>query len=191
VRLLAALEAGQAAGGDTRGQQSAALLVVRPSERYPEYRIRYVDLRVEDHPTPIAELARVYSIHEAGDLLEAHVRYAAEYDSLGQTDAARRERERIAATLTRTLARADADAGTLNALAWYAALGNIHLEEALVAARRAAALEPRNTGILDTLAEVYFRLGRKEEALGAIRRALAITPEDPYLKGQEQRMSGP
>jgi uncharacterized Ntn-hydrolase superfamily protein len=190
-RLLAALHAGQAAGGDIRGQQSAALLVVRPSERYPEYRLRYVDLRVEDHPSPIVELERVYRIHEAGDLLEAHVRYAAIYDSLGLSAAALRERERIASTLARTLARPDADAGTLNALAWYCALGNIHLEDALAAAQRAAALEPENTGILDTLAEVYFRMGRRGDALGTIRRALAIAPEDAYLKKQEERMSGP
>jgi uncharacterized Ntn-hydrolase superfamily protein len=53
-RLLAALEAGQAAGGDKRGQESAALLVVRAEGGYGQYTDRAVDIRVEDHPRPIA-----------------------------------------------------------------------------------------------------------------------------------------
>jgi len=59
-RLLAALEAGQAAGGDRRGQQSAALLVVRAGGGYGGFNDRYIDLRVDDHPAPIRELRRVY-----------------------------------------------------------------------------------------------------------------------------------
>lgn len=55
-RLVAALEAGQAAGGDSRGKQSAALYVVR-DDPYP-----YVDLRVDDHPEPVAELRRLYEL---------------------------------------------------------------------------------------------------------------------------------
>lgn len=62
-RLLAALAAGQAQGGDSRGQQSAALLVVRPAGGYGGYNDRYIDLRVDDHPTPIDELRRLLSIH--------------------------------------------------------------------------------------------------------------------------------
>ncbi len=62
-RLLAALDAGQAAGGDSRGKQSAALLVVRERGGYGGYNDRAVDLRVEDHPEPIKELIRVYDIH--------------------------------------------------------------------------------------------------------------------------------
>jgi uncharacterized Ntn-hydrolase superfamily protein len=63
-RLLAALAAGQAAGGDRRGQQSAALLVVRESGGYGGYNDRYVDLRVDDHSTPVAELARLLKLHK-------------------------------------------------------------------------------------------------------------------------------
>lgn len=61
-RLLAALAAGQAAGGDRRGQQSAALLVVRENGGYGANDDRYVDLSVVDHPAPIAELARLYHL---------------------------------------------------------------------------------------------------------------------------------
>ena len=53
-RLIAALEAGQAAGGDKRGKQSAALLIFS-SEEYPE-----LDLRVDDHAEPLAELRRLF-----------------------------------------------------------------------------------------------------------------------------------
>ncbi len=63
-RLLAALEAGQAAGGDKRGQQSAALLVVREKGGYGGFNDRYVDLRVDDHPEPIKELKRLLSLYE-------------------------------------------------------------------------------------------------------------------------------
>lgn len=63
-RLIAALEAGQAAGGDRRGQQSAAVLVVREGWGYGGHNDRYRDLRVDDHPTPIAELRRIYKLHK-------------------------------------------------------------------------------------------------------------------------------
>jgi uncharacterized Ntn-hydrolase superfamily protein len=61
-RLLAALDAAEAAGGDTRGKQSAALLVV-PPEGEP-WR-RQVSLRVEDHPEPLPELRRLLGVHAA------------------------------------------------------------------------------------------------------------------------------
>jgi uncharacterized Ntn-hydrolase superfamily protein len=62
-RLLAALEAGQAAGGDARGQQSAALVIVRPNGGYGGRNDRWVDLRVDDHREPIAELRRLVMLH--------------------------------------------------------------------------------------------------------------------------------
>jgi uncharacterized Ntn-hydrolase superfamily protein len=62
-RLVAALDAGQAAGGDARGQQSAALLVVRERGGYGGGSDRLVDLRVDDHATPIAELGRLLALH--------------------------------------------------------------------------------------------------------------------------------
>jgi uncharacterized Ntn-hydrolase superfamily protein len=62
-RLVAALAAGQAAGGDRRGQQSAAVLVVRTAGGYAARTDRYVDLRVDDHPQPIAELQRLLKLH--------------------------------------------------------------------------------------------------------------------------------
>jgi uncharacterized Ntn-hydrolase superfamily protein len=63
TRLLAALDAGQAAGGDLRGKQSAALLVVREGGGYGGDNDRVVDLRVDDHPDPIRELVRIRDLH--------------------------------------------------------------------------------------------------------------------------------
>jgi uncharacterized Ntn-hydrolase superfamily protein len=59
-RLLAALVAGDAAGGDRRGRQSAALLVVRAGGGYDERNDRYIDLRVDDHADPLVELVRIF-----------------------------------------------------------------------------------------------------------------------------------
>lgn len=58
-RLLAALLAGDAAGGDARGRQSAALLVVRDRGGYNGFTDRAVDVRVDDHPDPLNEIARI------------------------------------------------------------------------------------------------------------------------------------
>ncbi len=63
-RLVAALAAGQAAGGDSRGQQSAALLVVRAGGGYGGFNDRFIDLRVDDHSQPIAELRRILALHK-------------------------------------------------------------------------------------------------------------------------------
>jgi uncharacterized Ntn-hydrolase superfamily protein len=75
-RLVAALAAGQTAGGDSRGQQSAALLVVREWGGYEGSNDRFIDLRVDDHPQPIDELHRILQLHklylsptEPGDIM--------------------------------------------------------------------------------------------------------------------------
>jgi uncharacterized Ntn-hydrolase superfamily protein len=60
---VAALAAGQAAGGDRRGQQAAALLVTRRGGGYGGADV-LVDLRVDDHPEPVAELERLYGLHQ-------------------------------------------------------------------------------------------------------------------------------
>jgi uncharacterized Ntn-hydrolase superfamily protein len=62
-RLLACLRAAQAAGGDRRGQQSAALLVVERDAGYAGLCDIVVDLRVDDHEQPITELERIYRLH--------------------------------------------------------------------------------------------------------------------------------
>lgn len=62
-RLLAALQAGERAGGDRRGKQSAGLLVVRPNGGYGGDTDRYLDLRVDDAPDPVAKLGALLQMH--------------------------------------------------------------------------------------------------------------------------------
>ena len=84
VRLVAALAAGDAEGGDKRGKQAAALRI-HGDEEYPE-----LDLRVDDHPEPIAELRRLYAVS-----LERYQPFVAclagRRDPVGETDRARIE----------------------------------------------------------------------------------------------------
>jgi uncharacterized Ntn-hydrolase superfamily protein len=63
-RLIATLHAGQKAGGDKRGQQSAALLIKRDRAGYGGFTDTLVDLRVDDHPSPIAELERLFDLYD-------------------------------------------------------------------------------------------------------------------------------
>jgi len=62
--LLAGLQAGQKAGGDRRGMQSAAMLVVREGAGYGGGNDRFIDLRVDDHKQPIEELGRLLEMHK-------------------------------------------------------------------------------------------------------------------------------
>jgi len=64
-RLIECLAAAQAAGGDSRGQQASALLVVERDSGYGKLSDVLVDLRVDDHERPVDELARLYGLHDA------------------------------------------------------------------------------------------------------------------------------
>jgi uncharacterized Ntn-hydrolase superfamily protein len=83
-RLLAALEAAEGEGGDIRGRQSAAVVVVAPRASGQPMQDRPVDLRVDDHPDPVAELRRLVSVHSA----YAHVEVADELAAAGDLEAA-------------------------------------------------------------------------------------------------------
>jgi uncharacterized Ntn-hydrolase superfamily protein len=77
-RLMAALEAAQAAGGDIRGKQSAAMLIVKAESTGRPWADRVLELRIEDHPEPILELKRLLNVHRgyqhmtAGDVAVEH-----------------------------------------------------------------------------------------------------------------------
>ena len=120
ARLVAALEAGQAAGGDARGRESAALLVVRSVSASEPWRNRAVDLRVENHRKPIDELYRLLRIQQAFVALDEAARAFGE----GRTDDARgfgaealrrgREHDEVSFWVGILLARlGDEDAGVL------------------------------------------------------------------------------
>ncbi len=130
-RLYAALLAGDRAGGDSRGKQSAALLVVKARAGYGGFDDRAIDIRVDDHPEPFVELGRL--------LRYARMNYA-----------------------------------------WnegWTAFMEKRFPEALAAQERAARLAPRNGEVLYDLAVIRLASGRREEALAALRKALAANPK--------------
>jgi uncharacterized Ntn-hydrolase superfamily protein len=131
-RLVAALEAAQAAGGDRRGQQSAALVVERPGG-VPESREgidRIVDLRVDDHAEPIRELRR---------LLELHTRMALVLETTGLYE--RREWGAAIAATQASLERFPDDPLLLYNLACYESLDG-RREDALAHLGRALSADP-------------------------------------------------
>ncbi|MHA2431146.1 MAG: DUF1028 domain-containing protein [Promethearchaeota archaeon] len=68
-KLFAALEAGQEKGGDRRGRESAAILIVREKGAYDGGTDRYIDIRVDEHPRPIKELRKVFEVYDMCILL--------------------------------------------------------------------------------------------------------------------------
>jgi uncharacterized Ntn-hydrolase superfamily protein len=131
-RLVSALEAGQEAGGDSRGQQSAAVVVERAgaAAESREGVDRVCDLRVDDHPEPIAELRRLLGIHLVWDALRrATAFHAPERYAEG------------AALLRRAIADHGEDAALLYDAACFEALAG---EQAAAVAHlaRAVALDP-------------------------------------------------
>jgi uncharacterized Ntn-hydrolase superfamily protein len=131
-RLVASLEAGQAAGGDSRGQQSAAVVVERPgaAAETREGIDRVCDLRVDDHATPIVELRRLVDLHLRWDALRrASAHYAPGRYAAG------------AELLTDAHARFPDDAAILYDLACYECLDG-STELALSHVRAAIELDP-------------------------------------------------
>ncbi len=86
-RMLVAMEAAQAEGGDIRGKQSAAILVVRAQSSGRPWEDRVVDLRIEDHAEPLVEMRRLLKLHRAYEHMNAGD-VAMEHDDF---DRARRE----------------------------------------------------------------------------------------------------
>jgi uncharacterized Ntn-hydrolase superfamily protein len=113
-RLLEALAAGQAAGGDRRGQQAAGLLVVERDGGYARLSDVVVDLRVDDHERPIDELRRLYGLHDA---------------IFGKTPRARwiRVDEELASELMHRLAQLGYEGGLAEALDAWAGTENLEL----------------------------------------------------------------
>lgn len=92
-RLLAALDAAEAEGGDLRGRQSAALVIVTPRATGNPVEDRPVDLRVEDHPDPVRELRRLVALRRAYERVDAGDQLAAAGDveaALAEYEAAHR-----------------------------------------------------------------------------------------------------
>lgn len=94
-RLLAVLRAAEAAGGDVRGRQSAAILVTATEPSGHVLADRPLDLRVEDHPEPLEELERLLTLHRAYELLETGDEAAAQHDWEAAANAYDRARDMV------------------------------------------------------------------------------------------------
>lgn len=131
-RLVAAIEAGQAAGGDARGKQTAALLIVKPKAGPAGWSDRMIDLRVDDNPEPMVELRRLLNVMRSGEMITQGNQKLNGGDAKGGLDIL------IAAT--------QKSPGNDNT--WVAAangfLKNNRKAEALAALRRAVEINPNN-----------------------------------------------
>jgi uncharacterized Ntn-hydrolase superfamily protein len=124
-RLIAALAAGQAAGGDSRGMQAAAILVVRGGGGYCGLNDRYIDLRVDDHPAPIEELRRIMRLHTL------YLEPTAEGTALPMTADLTREIQSMLAAAGdyRSAVTGEYDQATTSAMAAYAGRENLEMRE--------------------------------------------------------------
>lgn len=186
-RMLTALSAAEAAGGDQRGKQAAALLVVRDRGGYNGANDRYIDLRVDDHERPVQELQRLYGLQVRTLLTSVHMRLAAE--AKGRKDDAAHEREasRVVYLYRQIIANSPDNADAKSGLAWFYARQRMNLDEALTLAQEAYSVEPESWEVLDTLAEIFFVRGQPDKAMEYSERALSRSPENPYLKHQANR----
>jgi len=189
-RLLRALEAGEAAGGDRRGKQSAALLVVRKGGGYSGYNDRYVDIRVDDHPNPIKELKRIYKIWKRTFLIDAHGRIGDRLKKEGKNKLAELEYSRALEIMDEALKESPNDPDLLNNIAWFMGLRDIRLEEAKKLIDKAMALRPDDANILDTGALIYYKLGDKKKAIELEERALKLDPKNEYFRKMLMKYRG-
>jgi len=179
ARLLSALEAGEKAGGDKRGKQSAALHVVRRRGGYQGVDDRLVDLKVADNRHPITELRRLYEKWQFAFLVPAYSRLADE-----EGDKSGIFLGRVHGLLVSALESDVDDPEAFNSLAWELALRREFPEQTLAAARRAHDLAPEAAHIMDTLAEAFYAAGMHDEAIHWEQEALRRTPDDGSLKKQ-------
>lgn len=131
-RLMDALDAAQAAGGDARGAQSGAIVIVRPLAGSGGFSDRVIDVRIDDHRTPLVELRRLLKMVRSSQLIQ---------------DANRKVTENNLPEAT-TIAQRAVEMSPENDNAWVA-IANIHLRagrrtQALEAIRRAVELNPGN-----------------------------------------------
>jgi uncharacterized Ntn-hydrolase superfamily protein len=183
-RLLAALKAGQEAGGDKRGRQAAALLVAREKGGYSGFNDRYIDLRVDDHKEPINELERIYNLYKITFLPSAHIRFEEEYRKEGKRKEAEREWKVAYNLMTLALKAKPNDASVFNSIAWECAQRDVHIDEAYKYAKRALELDPEDPNIMDTMAFLYYKKGEYKKAIEMEERALKRSPNNEFFKKQ-------
>ncbi len=160
-RMLAALDAAQSVGGDARGRQSAAILVVRANASDKPWTDRVVDLRIEDHPEPLVEMRRLLTLHRAYELMNR----GDEALALGKLDEALKEYGSAAAMAP----------GNDEFVFWTAVtlVGNGRTDEALPLFAKAFRMNPSWMLLLPRLPGV----GQLPQTPGLVPRILAVGPK--------------
>jgi uncharacterized Ntn-hydrolase superfamily protein len=186
-RLMAALDAAERAGGDKRGRQSAALLVVREHGGYGGFNDRLVDIRVDDDSLPLVELHRLYRLWQGTFLVDANLRSADALQADGKYTESQAVIQRVVAALNIQLRDRPDDPDVLNNVAWTLATHDIDRARALELAKRAVKLAPKRTDILDTMAECHFRLGNFDEAIAIESELVSRDPSNDGFWKQLQK----
>lgn len=174
-KLLAALLAGDAAGGDSRGRQSAALVIYREDGGYQGSSDLLVDIRVADSDNPLGDLKRIYSKWCIWFVFPQYI------------DAGYPETEYAVDIMNDYLELEDPDPQTLNGLAWELATRKLEPERAVEVALMALEMEPEDANIMDTLAESYYAAGNYEQAVEWETRALELDPENQFFQQQLEK----
>ena len=178
-RLLLALEAGEMAGGDSRGKQSASIIVMTKRGGYLGVDDRLVDLKVVDNPEPVQELRRQYELWQFAFMAPAYLRLADEKADKEEIYLARTH-----SLMMKALTSEIESPEIYNSLAWQFALRKKYPEATLEAARKAHTLAPDDANIMDTVAEAYYAAGYYQEAIQWENKALEIDPENAFFKKQ-------
>jgi uncharacterized Ntn-hydrolase superfamily protein len=186
-RMLTALEAGEAAGGDSRGKQSAAIVVVKAGGGYRGGNDRLVDLRVDDAEEPVVELRRLYQMHATVYLPNVHIRLGDEALASGVRKKAEREFSRAIRLYQDAIERNSGDGRIKNALAWFYVQHRVNLDEAFRLAEEARRLDRLSWEVIDTLAEIHFVRGNVVKARDHAVKALQMSPQNSYLESQVDR----
>lgn len=178
-RLLAALEAGERAGGDKRGKQSAALYVVLHRGGYLGANDWLVDLKVVDSPAPVQELRRQYELWQYAFLAPAYIRLSDEV-----THNADKYLTRAYDLLIKAQKSGLENPEVFNSLAWEFATRKKYPRETILAALLAHELAPEDPNIMDTVAEAYYAHAEYDKAILWETRALELDPQNAFFKEQ-------
>jgi uncharacterized Ntn-hydrolase superfamily protein len=174
-RLMAALLAGDAAGGDSRGRQSAAMAVYREGGGYQGSSDLLVDIRVADSQDPLGDLSRIYSKWCMWFVFPVYI------------DGGYPETEYALDIMEDYMASGDINAQELNGLAWELAIRQLYPDRAVEIALMATEMEPEDPNIMDTVAESYYAAGDAAAAVEWERRALQLDPENAFFQEQLQK----
>lgn len=111
------------------------------------------------------------------------------FDDLSRYYKSKKDYDNLTALYRKILNTKKDDVSFLNSFAWTMAEINKNLDEALEAAKKAVAFSNEDPGILDTLAEVYFKMGDYDSAVKTIDKAISKEPNDDYFKKQREKFS--